>query len=93
MNFKLRLTALNTLFFKTIAVMVFSLPVIFAGKSVLELQVSGWLPSTAINGISTIGWFGLFPSLESVGLQLTFLIAPLIVYVLFRRVGQLNAPT
>lgn len=81
------------LFFTATAILLFSLSVIFAGKSVLELQVSGWLPSTAINGIPTVGWLGLFPSLESVGLQLTFLIAPLIVYVLYRRVGHINAQT
>lgn len=70
------------LFFTLSAALLFSMSVTFVGKGVLELQVSGWLSTTAIDFVPTVSWLGLFPSAESVLAQLLFLILPTALYLL-----------
>jgi len=68
-------------FFSATAGLLYVLSVIFAGKAVLELQVTGWLPSSYIEWLPSIGWLGIFPSLESIALQLLFLLLPVLIFL------------
>jgi len=75
-------------FFSATAGLLYALSVIFAGKAVLELQVAGWLPSSYIEWLPSIGWLGIFPSIESIALQLIFLLLPALMFlVLWIRKG------
>ncbi len=75
-------------FFTATAGLLFSLSVIFAGKAVLELQVAGWLPNTQVTGIPVVSWLGLFPSVESLGAQLLFLLLPVAGWWLLKQFGD-----
>ncbi len=57
------------LFFQVNAALIFSLAVIFAGKGIAALQEAGKLAIYPI-GIPTIDVLGIYPTLQSVGLQL-----------------------
>ncbi|MGY8872030.1 MAG: FTR1 family iron permease [Pseudomonadales bacterium] len=65
-------------FFSGTAALLFALSVIFVGKAALELQVAGFISATAISYVPFISWLGLFPTVESVGLQLLFILVPII---------------
>jgi high-affinity iron transporter len=65
-------------FFSGTAALLFVLSVIFVGKAALELQVAGFISATAISYVPFISWLGLFPTVESVGLQLLFILIPII---------------
>ena len=65
-------------FFSGTAALLFALSVIFVGKAALELQVAGFISATAISYVPFISWLGLFPTVESVGLQLLFILIPII---------------
>lgn len=65
-------------FFSGTAALLFALSVIFVGKAALELQVAGFISATAISYVPFISWLGLFPTAESVGLQLLFILIPVI---------------
>ena len=72
-------------FFSATAALLFTLSIIFAGKGVLELQVSGWFPTTIVGFVPTISWLGIFPSAESLSLQLVFILLPGIFYIYKQR--------
>ena len=57
------------LFFQVNAALIFVLAVIFAGKGIAALQEAGKLAMYPI-GIPTIDVLGIYPTLQSVGLQL-----------------------
>lgn len=65
-------------FFSGTAALLFALSVIFVGKAALELQVAGFISATAISYVPFSSWLGLFPTAESVGLQLLFILIPVI---------------
>ena len=65
-------------FFSATAGLLFVLSIIFAGKSVLELQVAGWVSNTHLEWLPSISWMGVSPSLESVSLQLAFIFIPFV---------------
>lgn len=68
-------------FFSLTALFLYLLSIVFAGKASLELQISGWLSAHKLAGVPTISWLGIFPTWESVLLQLLFLLLPLVVYM------------
>ncbi|WP_421867195.1 FTR1 family iron permease [Motiliproteus sp.] len=81
-------------FFSGTAALLFVLAVVFAGKSVLELQVAGWIPNTYLEGLATVGWLGIFPSLESLALQAVFIAVPVLAWMLTmkkRRADEVGA--
>lgn len=53
------------------------LSAIFVGKAALELQVAGFISAAAVSYVPFISWLGLFPTVESVGLQLLFILIPI----------------
>ncbi len=66
------------LFFGFTAVLLFVMAFIFTGQGLLELQVSGVVPTTRIEGLPMISWLGLFPTVETMlGQLLVLLILPL----------------
>jgi high-affinity iron transporter len=68
-------------FFSGTAALLYLLSIVFAGKSVLELQVAGWLSNTHLESFPTVSWLGIFPSVEAIAMQLLFLLLPVVVYV------------
>ncbi|MBK1715660.1 hypothetical protein CKO43_23200 [Rubrivivax gelatinosus] len=66
-----------TAFFSVSALLLLGLALSFAGQGVLELQLAGWLPTTQTQALPTVGWLGLYPSLEGVGTQALLLAAVL----------------
>lgn len=72
-------------FFTGTAVLLYGLSVVFTGKAVLELQVSGWIGNTWLAFMPTVSWLGVFPSVESLAAQISIALLPVIGYVLFIR--------
>ncbi|WP_293264805.1 FTR1 family protein [Neptunomonas sp.] len=72
-------------FFSGTAALLFALSVIFVGKAALELQVAGFISATAISYVPFISWLGLFPTVESVGLQLLFIVIPIMGFVVKKK--------
>ncbi len=61
------------LFFTATAGLLSLLAFIFIGKGIVELQVIRWITATPLTGIPQIGWLGVFPTMESILAQATFL--------------------
>ncbi|MEM7172512.1 MAG: FTR1 family protein [Pseudomonadota bacterium] len=61
-------------FFTATAVILFAMAVIFSGKGILELQVAGLISRTEIAGGPIVSWLGIFPTWESVGVQVVLLL-------------------
>lgn len=72
-------------FFTGTAGLLFALSVIFAGKATLELQVSGWMSNTWLEGFPTISWLGVFPSVESLLTQGLMILLPIIGWLITRK--------
>ncbi|MCA9482208.1 MAG: FTR1 family iron permease [Nitrospina sp.] len=53
------------LFFTCTAFLLFVMALIFTGQGLLELQVSGVVPSTPLPGWPQVNWLGIFPTLET----------------------------
>ncbi|MCV6611670.1 MAG: FTR1 family iron permease [Amphritea sp.] len=79
-------------FFTGTAGLLYILSVIFAGKATLELQVSGWIGNTWLEGFPTISWLGVFPSVESLSAQLLLLTLPLLGWLVIRSRQQAVVP-
>ncbi len=62
------------LFFGLTAGLLYYLAIRFAGNGVLELQEAGWLRITPLEAVPQIPWLGLYPSWESLGVQLLLLL-------------------
>ena len=75
-------------FFSATACLLFLLSLIFAGKSVLELQVAGWVSTTYITWLPGISWLGIFPSLEAISLQMIFLLLPVLLFLFIAKKEQ-----
>ena len=61
-------------FFIGSAFLLYYLAIGFAGKGVLELQLAGVFSTTQIPLVPTIAWLGVFPTLESVTLQMIIIL-------------------
>lgn len=57
------------LFFGGTAILLYLMALVFAGQGILELQVSGLLHTTKLEGWPMISWLGMFPTLESMACQ------------------------
>lgn len=53
------------IFFKGTAVLLFTMAFIFTGKGILELQVSGMIHTTGLDGWPMVAWLGVFPIVET----------------------------
>ena len=56
-------------FFLGTSALLYYLAFVFAGQGVRELQESGVIGATALNGFPTIGWLGVYPTYQTVILQ------------------------
>lgn len=56
-------------FFQWNGVLMFALAIIFSGKSVSALQEAGWLATTFVD-LPRIDWLGIYPTTQSLGMQL-----------------------
>lgn len=72
------------LFFAINSVLLYVLAVVFAGKGIAALQEAGKLPVSPID-IPTVNVLGIFPNLQSTGLQAALILAALAFVVLNRR--------
>lgn len=72
------------LFFGINSVLLYILAVVFAGKGVAALQEAGKLPVSPIN-FPTIDVLGIYPNLQTLGLQLLLIVAAAVFLVLSRR--------
>ncbi|ABK98452.1 FTR1 family iron permease [Pelobacter propionicus] len=66
------------LFFGGTALMLFVMAFMFAGQGILELQVSGLVRTTRLEGWPMVSWLGLFPTRETVLAQAVILLLPLL---------------
>jgi len=75
------------LFFTGTAGLLYVLVVIFTGKGILELQEAGWIGITPVEGLPTITWLGVFPTMESAAAQVLILLPAVVglLWVFFRR--------
>ncbi|MFV2091027.1 MAG: cytochrome c/FTR1 family iron permease, partial [Pseudomonadales bacterium] len=56
-------------FFQANGVLMFVLALVFAGKGIAALQEMGWVAVTFVS-VPRIDWLGIYPTAQSVGLQL-----------------------
>lgn len=62
------------LFFTFTAGLLYYLAISFAGNGVLELQAANWVGITPLEWMPRIPWLGLYPSMETVLVQLALLV-------------------
>ncbi len=72
------------LFFSVTAALLFVMAFIFVGKGMLELQVGGVISATALTGVPSVSWLGVFPSQETLLAQLLLLALLPIAWVFMR---------
>ena len=63
-------------FFTASSVLLFLLALVLAGRGVAALQEAAWVPQTAIP-LPRFDWFGIYPTLEGVALQLLLVVVAL----------------
>ena len=74
------------LFFGVNSALMYLLAVVFAGKGVAALQAAGKLPIHGVN-FPRIDMLGVYPNMQSLGVQLVLVLAAVIFLVLNRRAG------
>lgn len=57
------------IFFGTTAIFLFAMAFVFTGQGILELQVSGLIHTTKLDGWPMISWLGIFPTIETIAGQ------------------------
>lgn len=62
------------LFFTATATLLYYLSIVFAGKGILELQEAKWISITPVDGVPSIIWLGLFPTVETMAAQAVLLV-------------------
>ena len=72
------------LFFAVNSVLLYLLAVVFAGKGVAALQEAGKLPVSSVN-FPTIDVLGVYPTLQTLGLQVLLVIAAVVFVLMSRR--------
>ena len=77
---------LKSLFLVTGSLM-YILAFIFAGKGIVELQEADWITSSTANGVPVIDFLGIYPTWESLSLQLLLVVA-VIVPLLWKSVKR-----
>lgn len=70
------------------AVLLLLMALVFAGQGVLQLQLAGALPTTALPWAPTVAWLGLHPSLEGLLTQAALLLLVLLLSLWPERVGR-----
>ncbi len=65
-------------FFTVTSVILYYMAFVFAGKGILELQIGGLISATPIEWFPTVGFLGIFPTVESMTLQGAVIMAALI---------------
>ncbi len=75
------------LFFGVNSALMYLLAVVFAGKGVAALQAAGKLPMNGIN-FPRIDMLGVYPNLESLGLQLLLVLVAVVFLVLNQRASS-----
>ena len=73
-----------TLFFAVNSVLLYLLAVVFAGKGVAALQEAGKLPVSSVN-FPTVDVLGIYPTLQTLGLQALLVIAAVVFVLMGRR--------
>lgn len=80
-------------FFGGTAILLYLMAFVFTGQGVLELQVSGLVATTRLEGWPMISWLGIFPTRESIGAQtLVLAILPLGWLLMKLRAKRTGAP-
>lgn len=69
-------------FFAGTSAVLYYLAFVFAGRGIHELQEAGWITTTAVNGLPSLDWLGLYANIESLAVQ-AFLILALTAAVLW----------
>ncbi len=77
-------------FFGATAIFLYYMAFYFIGGGMLELQEAGWISITPITWLPQIGWLGIYPTWQSLGTQLLFLV-PTLAGVLWWRKQQAKA--
>ena len=72
------------LFFAVNSVLLYLLAVVFAGKGVAALQEAGKLPVSSVN-FPTVDVLGIYPTLQTLGLQALLVIAAVVFVLMGRR--------
>ncbi|WP_341279425.1 FTR1 family protein [Paenibacillus sp. FSL H8-0537] len=68
-------------FFIVASVLIYYLVFRFMGESIHSLQVAAWLPTHAVSEWPTIGFLGIYPTLETALTQLAVLVVIIIMFV------------
>lgn len=78
------------LFFGATAILLFAMAFVFTGQGILELQVSGFIHTTKLEGWPMISWLGIFPTRESVMGQAVILSLPILgwLYMYAKKPGM-----
>ncbi len=63
-----------SLFFTVTAGLMFMMAFVFTGQGILELQVSGMIDTTKLEGWPMLSWLGVFPTLETMIGQIAVLL-------------------
>lgn len=66
-----------SLFFTVTAIFLFYMAFYFVGGSMLELQEAGMVGITPIEWLPPLSWLGIYPTWQSIGAQLIFLVPSL----------------
>lgn len=53
------------LFFGGTGIFLFAMAFVFTGQGILEMQVSGLIPTTGLDGWPMVSWLGIFPTLQT----------------------------
>ncbi|HBG46545.1 MAG TPA: iron permease [Deltaproteobacteria bacterium] len=64
-------------FFTVTSALLYYLAFSFSGKGVLELQGAGWLSTTPVAGMPSVGFLGIYPSWEGLSIQIFLVLAML----------------
>ncbi len=78
------------LFFAVNSVLLYLLAVVFAGKGVAALQEAGKLPVSSVN-FPTIDVLGVYPTLQTLGLQALLVIAAVVFVLMSRKKSAASA--
>lgn len=78
-------------FFTITAAILFAMAFVFAGKGVLELQIAGAVPTTALSGFPMFPLLGVFATLETVLAQMAVLATVPLAFLFYRIRGGTGA--
>lgn len=76
-------------FFLATGLLLYLLSFVFAGEAVNKLQIAGIVGSTSIGYVPVIGTLGIYPTLQTVGIQLILVLA-LVSAFIYQRLKNTN---